>query len=200
MKILIVSSHPDDIEFAMGATLNRLTKGSDYIEVHIFSQSEDIHGNEGIQEECNNSIHGIYKLDLHIHKYPTMHFSEHQQAIRDDIFKIKQEMHPDVVYCKSPNAIHPDHRLIGQACESIFLEQTIYAMEGVRDGHNQMINKWVEVSEDDLNVKIDAIACYKSQHRRGYSNAKTIEAWARFRGNQVGLQLAEGFEVLREIS
>ena len=200
MRILICTAHPDDIEFGCGATLNRLRNGKDYIEVHIFSQSDTIQGNEGIQEECKRSISDIYKLELHIHKYPTMHFIEHQQSIRDDIFKIKQKMHPDVIYCKSPNSLHPDHRVIGEACESIFLESTIYGIEGIRDGHNQLVNKWVEVSEEDLNVKIDALACYKSQERRTYSNSKTIEAWARFRGNQVGVQYAEAFEVIREVS
>jgi len=200
MNILVVTAHPDDLEFSFGGSLNRLMHGKDYIEVHIFSQSDTIHGNEGIVEECTASIRGIYELDLHIHKYPTMHFSEHQQAIRDDIFKIKEELHPTVVFCKSPNSLHPDHRVIGEACESIFLESTVYAMEGIRDGHRQHINKWMEISADDLEVKLTAIGCYKSQRRRGYSNSKIIESWARFRGGQIGVEFAEGLEVIREIS
>ena len=199
-KILIVTAHPDDAEFGMGATLHQLMNGKDYVELHIFSQSDTIHGNEGIQDECKRSISDIYKLDLHLHKYPTMHFHEHQQAIRNDIFKLKQDLNPDIIYCKSPTAIHPDHIVIGDACESIFLEKTVYGLEGVRDGQNQVINKWNKISEEDLNVKMQALMCYKTQNIRAYSDAKVIEAWARWRGSQVGVEYAEGFEVIREVT
>ena len=217
MKILFVVSHPDDLEFSCGGLLAKLVekqKCDDYvwglqepcadppdeIKIHVFSDSADIEGNDGILEELSKSIHGVYGLVCNVHKYPTMHFREHYQAIRDDIFRIKQEFHPDVVYCKSPNAIHPDHQVIGEACESIFLETTIYAMEGIRDGYNQRINKWVSISAADLETKILAIMQYKSQERRSYSDADLIRAWARFRGGQVGKQYAEAFEILREIT
>ena len=200
MKILIVTAHPDDCEFSIGATLAKLSRLDNEIKIHVFSTSDTIEGNEGIVKESERSIHGIYNLDLNLHKYPTMHFIEHYQEIRDDIFRIKQEFHPDVVYCKSPKSIHPDHRVIGEACESIFLESTIYGMESIRDGHNQHINKWVEVSEEDLDVKISAIMCYKSQSRRGYRNSELIKSIARMRGNQVGRKFAEGFEVIRDVS
>jgi LmbE family N-acetylglucosaminyl deacetylase len=167
--------------------------------VHIFSTSENIDGNAGIEDECREALK-VYGLDPAIHHYPTMHFQEHYQDIRDDIFNIKLEMSPDIIYCKSPRSLHPDHRAIGEACESIFLESTIYGIEGIRDGHNQRVNKWVTVTQDDLDAKMDALSCYKSQTRRAYSNAKTIEAWARFRGNQVGVEYAEGMEVIREVS
>jgi len=198
MKILIISSHPDDIEFSMGATLAKLI-GFD-IEIHVFSDSADIKGNDGIQQEVFDSIQGVYGLDCTVHKYPTMHFRENYQDIRDDIFKIKQEFDPDVVYCKSPNGLHPDHQVIGEACESIFLECSVYAMEGLRDGHVQPINKWEIIDDEELNAKIKAIGCYRSQEKRHYSNIKTVEAIARFRGGQVGVEYAEGFEVLREVS
>jgi len=124
MKILIVTAHPDDLEFGMGATLAKLvnqrtktpldtippTKGAyktapeHQIKIHVFSNSADVKGNDGILQELSKSIHGVYGLSCTLHEYSTMHFGEHYQAIRDDIFRIKQEFHPDVVYCKSPNS------------------------------------------------------------------------------------------------
>lgn len=216
MKILIITSHPDDLEMSMGGTLAKLREkmrldqdmldvgepwdSPDKIEVHVFSDSTTVKGNDGISEELSKSIHGVYGLDCNVYGYTTMYFRERYQAIRDDIFRIKQEFHPDVVYCKSPRSLHPDHQVIGEACESIFLESTIYAMEGIRDGHNLKINKWVDINENHLDTKIAAILCYKSQSKRAYFDIDIIESWARFRGAQVGLQLAEGFEVIREVS
>lgn len=200
MRILIITSHLDDFEFGCGATVSRLKREGHDIRVCVFSASLTIEGNEGIKEEGVASVRGVYGLDFTVHDFLTMHFTEHYQDIRDIIFKLKQSFNPDVVYCKSPNSLHPDHRVIGEAVESIFLENTIYGMEGIRDGHNQRINKWVEVSSADLAVKQKALACYQSQKNKGYSDMQVIEGWARFRGAQVGKRYAEGFEVLKEVS
>ena len=110
MKILIVTAHPDDLEFSMGGTLARLIKEKHEFKIHVFSDSADVKGNDGIAGEVFDSIKGVYGLGCNIHKYPTMHFREHYQDIRDAIFKIKQDFQPDIVYCKSPNALHPDHQ------------------------------------------------------------------------------------------
>lgn len=177
-----------------------MKKNNHDIRIHVFSNSVAIEGNEGIREELAASIRGVYDLDFTLHEYPTMHFTEHYQAIRDDIFRVKQKFNPHVVYTTSPNALHPDHRVVGEAVESIFLETTVYAMEGIRDGHNQHINKWVEVSLDDMLVKRVALEKYQSQKVRGYHDPELMESWARFRGGQIGKKYAEGFQVLREVS
>lgn len=212
MKILIVSAHPDDIEMSMGATLARLanaetemeppgglwTKDNEII-VHVFSDSADVKGNDGIQQEVFDSMK-LYGLDCTVHKYPTMHFREHYQKIRDTIYKLKQEIDPDVVYCKSPNSLHPDHQVIGEACESIFLECTVYGMFGIRDGHNIRANKWVMVDQAELDLKLQSVMAYKSQQRRSYANSEFIIGQAKMRGMQVGVEYAEAFEVIREVS
>ena len=199
MRILIISAHPDDIELAMGGVLSRLKREDNDIRVHVFSSSITIQGNERIKDEVTASIRGIYGLDLSLHDFPTMHFHEHYQAIRDRIYDLKRKFSPNMVLTKSPNALHPDHRIIGEAVESIFLDTTIYAMEGVRDFHNQHINKWWAFGEEDLNTKLRALECYKSQASRHYFDREMIKAMAVFRGGQVGIPFAEGFEVIREV-
>lgn len=200
MRILIVTAHPDDAELSMGGTMSRLKREGNDIRIHVFSASLTIEGNEGIKEEVVASIRGIYGLDLTVHDYPTMHFNEHYQDIRDTIFKIKQDFNPHVVYTKSPNALHPDHRIIGEAVESIFLESTIYAVEGLRDFHNQKINKWFGISDKDLSHKLQSLKMYKTQSGKYYFDETYIKSLATIRGAQSGFQYAEGFEVIREVS
>jgi LmbE family N-acetylglucosaminyl deacetylase len=199
-KILFCTAHPDDLEFSAGATLSGLIKENHEISVHVFSTSESIYGNEGIIDEVKHSISDIYHLDLIVHRFPTMHFREHYQEIRDIVFKIKEDFIPDDVYCTSPNSLHPDHQVIGEACESIFLESSIFALENIRDGHNQKVNKWNSVTESDLDTKLLALNCYHSQKRRSYHDTKVVESIARFRGSQIGVEFAEAFEVIRVVT
>jgi LmbE family N-acetylglucosaminyl deacetylase len=200
MRILIITAHPDDLEIGMGATLARLNREGHDIRVHVFSLSDTIDGNEGIKDEIIASLQGVYGVEFTVHDYTTMYFTERYQGIRNDIFKLKQSFNPDTVFCKSPNALHPDHRTIGEACESIFLECTIYGIEGIRDNHNQHVNKWVEVSADDMVHKHTALTKYVTQSQRHYFDEDLVESWAKFRGSQIGKRYAEGFEVIREVS
>ena len=200
MSILIITSHPDDIEFSMGGTLSRLKREGHDIRAHIFSLSVTIDGNEEIKNELAASLQGVYDVDFTVHDYPTMHFKEHYQDIRDTIFEVKRKFNPDVVYCKSSRSLHPDHVVVGEAVESIFIESTIYAMEGIRDGRRLHINKWVVINEPDLKKKLESIKKYKSQADKHYSDPSLIVAWARVRGNQINRNLAEGFEVIQEVS
>lgn len=184
----------------MGATLARLIREGHTVGAHIFSESDSIEGNDGIKDEIVESLQGVYNIDFAIHTYRTMYFHEQYQAIRNDIFSIKQAVAPDIVFCKSPNSLHPDHRVVGEAVESIFLDTTIYAIEGIRDSQRQRVNKWVEVSPDDIMTKLRALGKYDSQKRRHYHEDEIIRSWAKFRGNQIGADYAEAFEVIREVS
>lgn len=199
MRILILGAHPDDVELSIGGTLSRLKREDNDIRVHVFSSSVTIEGNEGIKDEVVASIRGVYGLDLSVYDFPTMYFEDHYQEIRNRVYDLKQKFNPHMVLTKSPNALHPDHRIIGEAAESIFLDTTVYAMEGIRDFHNQRINKWWAFSEDDLDTKLKALACYKTQSDKLYFDREMIKAMAIFRGRQVGRNYAEGLEVIREI-
>jgi N-acetylglucosamine malate deacetylase 1 len=199
MKILIVSAHPDDIELCMGATLSRLKREGHEIQTHIFSDSKSIEGNENIDEELHESLK-IYGLDEIVYAFETMHFQESYQLIRQHIYEAKLEFNPDVVYCMSPHSLHPDHRVIGEACESIFLETTVYGMSWIRDWHNVDPDKFTKVTLDDMLVKRCAIECYKSQKDKTYTDPEILESIARVFGAQIGERYAEAFEVIREVS
>lgn len=198
MRILIVSAHPDDIEFNMGATLCQLRNPDNKIMIDIMSSSETIDGNSEIRKETE-LVAKLYNLSYNIHDFETMELTRDFQKIRNLIYKIKLKFKPDVIFCTSPVSIHPDHKIVGEACESIFLEQTVYAMEDIRGNQKQLINKWNPITEFDLVIKRKALDLYKSQHKRAYHDFVQIEGLARARGMQVGVEYAEGFEVMREV-
>ena len=57
----------------------------------------------------------------------------------------------------------------------------------------------IKLELQDVENKIAAIAEYKSQTLRGYSDADFLRAQARTRGVRIGSEFAEAFEVIRMV-
>ena len=198
-RILILGAHPDDIEFAMGATLAKLARDPrNYIFAAVFSPALQLPENKNILNELRNSMK-IYGIDYYIFDFRTRFFVIDSPEIQDRIFKLKQEFHPNIVYSPSPNALHPDHAVIGKAVSSVFQETSILVYEDIRGNHHQLINYWHEVTKADAEKKIKALKCYQSQFKRKYFNFDQIYHLISARGLQIGKKYAEGFENLRVI-
>ena len=200
-KILILGAHPDDIEYGCGATLNKLIEQKNRIFIAVFSPAMQIPENKHILTELKNSmnVYGIQDKDYAVFDFRTRMFPITSPEIQDKVFQLKKQFAPDEVYCPSPNALHPDHATLGRCVASVFQETSIFAYEDVRGNHHQLINYWQELMKRDVEKKIKALKCYKSQFKRGYMNFDKIYHLISARGLQIGREYAEGFEVLRRI-
>lgn len=196
---MILGAHPDDIEFAMGATLARLIREGEHATIAIMSKSLHIEQNQHILDELTNSMDVLGVKDYEVHDFQTRSFEQQSTQIRNAIFKLKQEVQPSIVFCPSLNAMHPDHVTVGKSCKSIFQETSILAYEDIRGNHDVMINHWYALSETDVDTKIKALSCYQSQTNRTYFDMEQIRAVSMYRGLQVGVKYAEGFEALRVV-
>jgi hypothetical protein len=56
---------------------------------------------------------------------------------------------------------------------------------------------FVEISDNDLEMKMAALAKYESQKHRTYADAQFVRSLALTRGVQIGKRYAETFEVVR---
>ena len=196
-RILILGAHPDDIEFAMGATLSKLTKDAhNEIFVAVFSPAMQISQNKNILNELRDSMQ-IFRTKYDVYDFRTRMFVSDSPDIQDKVFKLKSTFRPHIVFSPSPNALHPDHATLGRCVNSVFQETSILVYEDVRGNHNQLINFWFKVSPGDAERKIKALKCYKSQFSRKYFNFDQIFSMMKGRGLQIGSEFAEGFEVLR---
>ena len=59
---------------------------------------------------------------------------------------------------------------------------------------------WVPLSQSDLDRQVWALDCFNSQNGRAYMSLRWVEARAHFRGQQVGLDHAQAFRVVRAVS
>lgn len=197
--ILVLGAHPDDIEFAMGATLSKLKRNpKNYVYIVVFSSAMQIPENKHILNELRDSMK-LYNIDYEILDFRTRMFIQDSPEIQDKIYNLKQCFHPSVVYSPSPNALHPDHAVIGKCVVSVFQETSILVYEDIRGNHHQLINYWHEVSSSDVKRKISSLKRYRSQFNRKYFNFDQIYHLISARGLQIGKKFAEGFENLRVI-
>ena len=205
-KVLVLAPHTDDGEFGCGATIVKLIESG--VEVHYiaFSACEqsvlpsfpsDILITE-VKEATK--VLGIKTENLHLLKYDVRTFNFNRQAILDDIIKFRNKINPDLVFIPSVNDIHQDHSTIANEAIRAFKFCNILCYEMPWNNCIFETTSFMLLSEEHINIKIEALKKYKSQEHRSYANEEFIRSLAIVRGVQVGQRYAEVFEVIRLIN
>lgn len=111
----------------------------------------------------------------------------------DFLYRIREQY--DIVFTHSITDRHPMHRMVAEESIRVF-NQSLLTYIGPWNG-NEDPNYFVELSEEQLDKKIAALSCYKSQAHRKYMDPDFIRAWGRYNGIKCGKLYAEGFKVVR---
>ena len=204
-KVLILAPHTDDGEFGCGGTIAKLI--SEGVEVYYiaFSACEqsvlpkfpsDILITE-VKEATQ--VLGIKRENLYLLKYDVRTFNYNRQGILDDIIKFRNKINPDLVFIPSLNDIHQDHATIANEAVRAFKFCNILCYEMPWNNFNFATTSFMILSEEQINIKINALKKYKSQEHRSYASEEFIRSLASVRGVQVGQRYAEVFEVIRLI-
>ena len=203
--ILILAPHTDDAELGCGGTINRLIEDGNTVYCAAFSACkhsviegfpEDVLETEVKQA---SSALGIAPDHLFLFEYAVRTFNYHRQEILDDILNLRNTIKPDVVFVPSVNDIHQDHYTIAQEAVRAFKFSTLLCYELPWNNFEFKTTLFYSLEQKHVDAKIRALACYKSQAHRPYMQPDFIQSLAKVRGVQVGLPLAEVFEVVRMI-
>ncbi len=203
-RILVLAPHTDDGELGCGGTLARLVHSNEvyYIAFSSCKQSVPIgFGEDVLKEEMADatSILGIKEENVILMDYEVRRFSYQRQEILDDLIKIKKELAPDLVFMPSPTDIHQDHYTITSEGIRAFKHASILGYEMPWNNIVFKPGSYSMLNENDLAKKCKAVAAYKSQSQRDYTNPDFIRSLAKVRGVQIGQNYAEAFEVVRWI-
>lgn len=214
-RVLIIAAHPDDEVLGAGATIHKMAKEGSDVFVCLMS-----HRSPTRYDDLIDGIRRSHKIlgvtDSMVGDYECMMFStqNHHSMVSMMESAIKRYK-PDTVITHFHGDLHIDHQTVAQcASEAVRLPQRqtgydciihgVYSMEvpSSTDWKDQKTrpfspNFFVEVGEDDLDAKIEAVSVYdevlrKEPHPR---SMEALKALATLRGSMSGVSAAEAFEL-----
>lgn len=225
-RILIVAAHPDDETLGCGGTIAKYTKEGDKVYCLFLgrgkasrfypnkSDSQKTKKEQTILEkEARKAakILGISKIffeDFSDQQYDTVSLLEIINAIE----KIKKKVKPDIIFTHHFGDLNLDHQITCRAVLTVCRPlrngtvKKIYSFEILSStewsiNFSFKPNVFVNIKET-FNKKIEALEAYKSEIRKfpHPRSIRSIEKIAQLRGAMAGVELAEAFELVREIN
>ena len=225
-KFLVVSPHPDDVDFSCAGTVSKLVKEGNRVEELIVSDgSKGIHktgfGGDKLVElrkkEQRNAgkVLGVKEVSFF---GETDGEVENTKNLRKKLVAFIRQRKPDVVMCPEPfvfrfdraGILHRDHRNTGEA---VF--DAVYPAAGNTSFFPELLKKnlkphsvqelWFWGSSKPnlvidisktIHQKIQALSCHASQIRDMQAVESRIKEWARIMGKGKHMRYAEAFRTL----
>ena len=223
---MVVAAHPDDELLGLGATMHKLIKEQGAIvQVVILgegitsrSYTRDTEKWKKVLEEHHANINAagshIGYNSIHTYNFSDNRFDSHALL---DIVKVvekeKEEFKPEIIFTHNAGDLNIDHQRAFQAVMTatrpmedekvniVICFETPSATDWQYSNHPEQFrpNLYIEVNEEDVRAKIDALAEYKFEIREypHPRSAKALKALAEYRGYTSGSQMAEAFEIVR---
>lgn len=201
--ILVLAPHTDDGEFGCGGTIAKyISLGARVISVAFSAAEQSVP--EGFPRDilrtefrAATAALGIANDDCIVLDFEVRRFPEFRQEILDKLIQLNNRYKPHLVFLPSANDTHQDHQTIAQEGFRAFKRTNMLGYEVPWNNLDFRTSCFVELTENHIEMKINSLRMYNSQHRRDYASADFIRSLARIRGVQSGKYLAESFEVVR---
>tara|TARA_Y100000588_G_scaffold394539_1_gene515584 strand:+ start:2509 stop:3150 length:642 start_codon:yes stop_codon:yes gene_type:complete len=209
MKIMVIVPHADDAEIGMGGTMGRLVaEGHDVKLVTAILPCETIDGTavderkEARRKESlqASDILGVENRILDLDPYD-FSFNRRYTKIFD---KILRDFGPNQVFTCWEGDSHQDHLSLVKIlfvatrknnCSMFMFENTTPGGITTSSFNPQL---YMDVS-NYINVKKASLSQYKSVFGDDESVLESVISRARYRGQQIGVEYAECFEVVKDI-
>ena len=204
-RILVLSPHTDDAELGCGGTIARLIAGGAEVWVAAFSLAKESLPPGSAPDRLKGEFHCAMKIlgvnveRTFVHDYPVRHFSEHRQALLDQLVELRRKVKPNGVFVTSSTDVHQDHQVLHNEALRTFKDITLYGYELPWNSLKFTAQAFVVLTQEHLDRKWSTLRAYKSQLelQRPYFAPEFIQGWARVRGMQIRSEYAVAFEVVR---
>ena len=220
--VLIVVAHPDDETIGMGGSIKKhIYKGD---EVYVMSMTDGVGSRDlSSPKEVTSRIESA-KLassllgfkwgksydfaDNKLDSYPLL-------EVVKCVEEAKTKYNPTIVYTHSNADLNIDHRVIANAVLTAFRPQPnencreirLFEVPSATDYGNNIItgfftpNLFISLEKKHWEAKLSALKAYQNEIRE-YPHSRSLESiqnLAKLRGNQIGVNMAESFQIVRKI-
>jgi len=222
-KVLVVAAHPDDEVLGCGGTMAKMAQAG--AEVHILILGEGITSRQTIRArtaakkqlvKLKSQIKTAAKIvgakQTYVYDFPDNRFDT--VALLDIIKvieRVKAEVGPEVIYTHYQGDLNVDHRrvfaavltacrpLAGESVKEIYSFEVPSSTEWSASEPFRP-NVYVDI-ENTIEHKIAALKAYRGEMRDWPHprSAEALRTYAKKRGCEVGLNMAEAFKLVRKI-
>jgi LmbE family N-acetylglucosaminyl deacetylase len=197
-RVLFIGAHPDDIELGAGALLHHIAPRSDVLCVTLSDNRKNPLLKTVVEEHyASMAVLGVPKEKVVVGKFVTRTFPEARQDILEFMFKLRREFQPEVIFVHSRQDVHQDHNVVTDEALRAYRGITLLGFDVIRSSYGFFPHFLAEVSEEDVNKKIEALAQYKTYADKYYFGAELLRAINVRHGSLAERPFAEGFDILR---
>ena len=222
MKILALSVHPDDETLGCGGTLLRHAQAGDELHWLVATQAhppqwpEELIARKAAEVARVAEAYGmasVHKLGLPTVKLDTVPQAELIHRIREVIDRVR----PEIVYTVHDGDVHTDHHAVFQATMCVLKAfymrkhgvRAVYSFETLSSTdaapvqfHRAFLPTVFRDISPFIDRKIEIMDLFATEAQpdpfpRGPS---ALRALARFRGASIGVDYAEAFMLIRDVS
>jgi LmbE family N-acetylglucosaminyl deacetylase len=197
-SVLFLGAHPDDIELGCGALLHHIVNQTEVLCVTL-SDNQKNPDLKNLKEEHYQAMQvlGVPQDKVVFGPFTTRVFPDARQEILEYFLKLRREFGPDLIFVHSKQDIHQDHLTMTDEALRAFRGITVLGFDVVRSSYGFFPHFLVEVTEEDVNKKIEALACYETYRDRYYFNSELTRSIMIRHGALAERPFAEGFDILR---
>jgi len=197
-RILFLGAHPDDIELGCGALLHHIVKQTDVLCVTLSDNQKnpDLQNVKGEHYEAMFVL-GVPKEKIILGSFTTRVFPDARQEILEYFLKLRRDFNPDLIFVHSKQDVHQDHNTMTDEALRAFRGITVLGFDVVRSSNGFFPHFLAEVTEEDVNKKIEALSKYETYRDRYYFNSELTRSIMVRHGALAERPFAEGFDILR---
>ena len=197
-KVLFLGAHPDDIELGCGALLSNIAGKAEILCVTL-SDNQQNPALAGLVEEHFSSmaILGIPKQAVKVEGFETRNFPRDRQQILEYLYELNGSFRPDLVFVHTPADIHQDHKVATEEALRTFRGISALGFDVLRSSYGFFPHFLVEVTEEDVERKLNALSAYETYGNRYYFNPEVVRSTLVRHGALAEKPYAEGFDILR---
>jgi LmbE family N-acetylglucosaminyl deacetylase len=197
-RVLFLGAHPDDIELGCGALLHHIVRHTDVL-CATLSDNQKNPDLQNVRAEHYESmaVLGVPAEKIILGPFTTRVFHESRQDILEYFLKLRREFAPDLIFVHSKQDVHQDHLTMTDEALRAFRGITVLGFDVVRSSYGFFPHFLVEVTEEDVDKKIEALSKYETYRDRYYFNNELTRSIMVRHGALAERLFAEGFDILR---
>lgn len=197
-RVLFLGAHPDDIELGCGALIHHVASISDLLCVTLSDNQKNPLLKAVVDEHYRSmAVLGVPKEKVILGGFTTRIFHDSRQEILEFFLKLREDFKPEIIFVHSKQDIHQDHNAMTDEALRAFRGITVLGFDVVRSSYGFFPHFLVEVNEDDVNAKLNALSQYETYREKYYFDRDVLRATMIRHGTLAECSFAEGFDILQ---